>query len=256
MSIIEIKNVYKNFGTKKVLRGTTLDILRGETITIIGGSGSGKSVLLKCILKLLPPDSGEIYIDNDNIVNAKGTKLENIRKKFGVLFQGAALFDSLTVGENVGFALSRYTNLSQTQIKRRVVERLEMVGLKDVAHLKPAELSGGMQKRVGLARAIAMDPEIIFYDEPTTGLDPITSDVINNLVLHLQQVLTVTSVVVTHDMKSAYTISNRIAMLYKGKIIEVGTVPQIKKTNNVLVKQFIDGKADPKVIEVIHKGFK
>lgn len=242
--MIEIVNLHKTFGNNKVLRGIDLKILKGETITILGGSGSGKSVLLKHITGLLKPEEGSIKVDGEEIVNMNEEKMAGVQKKFGMLFQGAALFDSLTVGENVAFGLKRLTRLKESEIQRIVSEKLHMVGLKDIENLKPAELSGGMKKRVGLARAIALNPEYIMYDEPTTGLDPIMADIINDMILHLQKEMRITSIVVTHDMVSAYKVSDRLAMLYEGRIIEVEQVEIIKNTKNPVVKQFINGNSE------------
>ena len=227
-----------------MLDGLDLDILDGETITIIGGSGSGKSVLLKNIMGLLSPESGSVEIDGTEITTLNDEQLLDVQKKFGYLFQGAALFDSLTVKDNVAFGINNMSDAKSIDINKRVTECLSMVGLKGVEDLKPSELSGGMRKRVGLARAIAYSPKYILYDEPTTGLDPIMSDVINNLILHLQKTINVTSIVVTHDMKSAYKVSNRIAMLYKGKIVGIGIPTEIENTKNPVIRQFIDGKSD------------
>jgi len=239
--MIKIVDVYKKFRTNEVLRGANLEIMDSETITIIGGSGTGKSVLLKNIMGLLKPDCGEIFIDDIEITRLKEAELLEVQKKFGYLFQGAALFDSLTVSENVAFGLRNIGKLPESAIIDRVRECLSMVGLKGIENLKPAELSGGMRKRVGLARAIAHKPKYILYDEPTTGLDPIMADVINDLILHLQKQLGVTSIVVTHDMKSAYKVSNRIAMLYLGKIVSVGTPDDIKNSKDEIVHQFVEG---------------
>ncbi|MBI4668976.1 MAG: ABC transporter ATP-binding protein [Elusimicrobia bacterium] len=242
---IQLCNLYKNFGPNKVLQGMSLDIQDGETMTIIGGSGCGKSVCLKHIVGLLKPDKGEVIVDGINITAAEDEEdLFAVQNKFGFLFQGAALFDSLSVGDNVAFGLRNLKkDVGDSQARRIAREKLALVGLHDVDHLKPAELSGGMKKRVGLARAIAHEPKYIIYDEPTTGLDPITSDVINELIIDLQKKLSVTSIAVTHDMVSAYKISNRIAMLYEGKIIEVGTTQQIKTTGNPYVRQFVTGSS-------------
>ncbi|MCK4533791.1 ABC transporter ATP-binding protein [bacterium] len=242
--MIEIVDLHKAFGSNNVLKGVNLKILKGETITILGGSGSGKSVLLKHIAGLLKPDKGNIKVDGKEIVGMDEEEMADVQKKFGMLFQGAALFDSLTVGENVAFGLRRLTDLKETEIQKVVSEKLHMVGLKNIEHLKPAELSGGMKKRVGLARAIAMNPEYIMYDEPTTGLDPIMADIINEMILHLQEELRITSIVVTHDMVSAYKISNRLAMLYEGEIIEIESVEMIKNSKNPVVKQFISGSSE------------
>ncbi len=242
--MISIRNLKKSFGDNQVLAGVNLEVKRGETLVVIGPSGCGKSVLLKHIIGILKPDAGQIIIYDKDITQLGERELNEMRKKFGMLFQGAALFDSLNVEENVSFGLREHTALGEREIREIVREKLRMVGLGDIAYLKPSELSGGMRKRVGLARAIAMDPEIIFYDEPTTGVDPIMGDAINNLVLELQDRLNITSVAVTHDMNSAYKIADRIAMLYEGKIIEIGDVEVIKRTRNPVVKQFIRGTAE------------
>ena len=253
--MIKLVNVYKAFRTNQVLRGANLEIQDSETITIIGGSGTGKSVMLKNIMGLLKPDRGEIYIDGTEITGLKEADLLEVQKKFGYLFQGAALFDSLTVSENVGFGLRNLSRLSEADINERARECLSMVGLKGIENLKPAELSGGMRKRVGLARAIAHKPKYILYDEPTTGLDPIMADVINDLILHLQKQLGVTSIVVTHDMKSAYKVSNRIAMLYEGKIVSVGTPEQIKNSKDEVVHQFVEGLSHGPITLNLEKVF-
>jgi phospholipid/cholesterol/gamma-HCH transport system ATP-binding protein len=226
-----------------VLRGVNLTVEKGESMTVIGGSGSGKSVLIKHIIGLLFPDKGEVKVAGQVLNNLDDHQLNELRKKFGMLFQMAALFDSLTVWENVGFGLKQHTKLSEKEIREIATEKLALVGLKNVEDKMPVDLSGGMRKRVGLARAIAMDAEIILYDEPTTGLDPITADSINDLIIDLRKKLGVTSVAITHDMHSAYKISDRIAMLYKGEIQEIGTPDQIKSTANPIVKQFITGSA-------------
>lgn len=225
------------------MRGVNLGIEEGETVTIIGGSGCGKSVLLKHIVGLLKPDAGEIEVDGREITRLEMKGLAEVQKKFGVLFQGAALFDSLTVGENVAFGLRMLTNLGERVIRKRVSEKLSLVGLEAIEDLMPAELSGGMKKRVALARAIAMNPKYILYDEPSTGLDPIMADVINNLILDLQEKLKITSIAVTHDMVTAYKISDRIAMLYEGRIEEIGMPEEIRETKNSVVRQFITGSS-------------
>jgi len=212
-------------------------------MVVIGGSGSGKSVLMKHVIGLLRPDSGQVLIDGQDITKLSEAELNELRKRFGMLFQGAALFDSLSVWENVGFSLLEHTDLDEAEIRRIVAEKLRMVGLEGIEDMRPAELSGGMKKRVGLARAIAMSPEILLYDEPTTGLDPIMADVINDLILEMKRKLQVTSLTITHDMKSAYKIADRIAMLYRGKIIQVGTPEEIKNSPNPVVQQFITGSA-------------
>jgi len=246
--MIKIKDLHKRFGNNYVLKGLELEIYDGETITVIGASGGGKSVLLKCLLGLLKPERGQIYVDGVEITRLSDEDLWEVQKKFGFLFQGAALFDSLTVAENVSFGLRNLkSQMSESEIAERVRWCLANVGLKGVENLKPAELSGGMKKRVGLARAIATEPRYILYDEPTTGLDPIKSDLITDLILKLQRDLKITSIVVTHDMVAAYKVSNRIAMLYDGKIVEIGTPQEIKSTSNQIVRQFIEGRSEEKV---------
>jgi phospholipid/cholesterol/gamma-HCH transport system ATP-binding protein len=242
--MIRIKNLHKSFVDNRVLRGVNLEIKEGETITIIGGSGCGKSVLLKHIVGLLKPEAGEIEVDGQEITRLGMEELAEVQKKFGMLFQGAALFDSLTVGENISFGLRMLCDLEEREIKKRVSEKLSLVGLEGIEQLTPAELSGGMKKRVALARAIAMNPKYILYDEPSTGLDPIMADVINNLILDLQEKLNITSIVVTHDMVTAYKISDRIAMLYEGRIEEIGTPEEIRETKNSVVRQFITGSSE------------
>ena len=241
--MIELIEVRKSFGENHVLRGVNLKIESGESMVVIGGSGTGKSVILKHIIGLIRPDSGKIIIDGNNIPELSERELNEFRKRFGMLFQGSALFDSLSVWENVGFGLKEHRNLPEAEIREIAREKLAMVGLKGIEDRMPADLSGGMKKRVGLARAIAMDPQIILYDEPTTGLDPIMSDVINNLIQEMNQQLSVTSVTITHDMKSAYKIADKIAMLYQGKILEVGTPDEIRESQNPVVQQFINGSA-------------
>ncbi len=243
MAMIEVVNVHKSFGSLSVLRGVNLTVEKGESMTVIGGSGSGKSVLMKHIIGLLFPDMGQVTVDGQVLNKLDERGLNELRKKFGMLFQGAALFDSLTVWENVGFGLKQHTKMPDREIRAVATEKLALVGLKNVEDKMPSDLSGGMKKRVGLARAIAMDAEIILYDEPTTGLDPITADAINDLIVDLRKKLGVTSVAITHDMHSAYKISDRIAMLYKGEIQEIGTPDEIRNTANPIVKQFISGSA-------------
>jgi phospholipid/cholesterol/gamma-HCH transport system ATP-binding protein len=241
--MIEIIDLHKRFGDLQVLRGLNLTVEKGESMTVIGGSGSGKSVLLKHIIGLLFPDRGRVIVEGQELNKLDEYGLDDIRKKFGMLFQGAALFDSLTVWENVGFSLKQHTKFSNEKIRQIATEKLALVGLKDVEDKMPADLSGGMKKRVGLARAIAMDAAIILYDEPTTGLDPISADAINDLIVDLRRKLGVTSVAITHDMQSAYKISDRIAMLYRGEIQEIGTPAEIKNSVNPIVRQFITGSA-------------
>ncbi len=249
--MIEIYNLWKSFGNKVVLKGLSLEIKTGEVMVIIGRSGCGKSVLLKHIVRLIKQDKGEIYIDGLDINKFSRDQLNKLREKCGILFQGAALFDSLTVRENVGFFLYENTKLPKERIAEIVTQKLKLVGLEGVEDIKPSQLSGGMKKRVGLARAIATDPKIILYDEPTTGVDPIMAARINKLIRKLQDELSLTSIVVTHDINSAYHIADRIGMLYEGKIIEIGTPSEIKGSQNPIVKQFVEGKDEGpiKIIE-------
>lgn len=249
--MIEIKNVTKSFNGHRVLDGVNLTINTGETTVIIGRSGCGKSVLLKHIIGLLRPDSGHILIDGKDITAMDEKALSALRMKFGMLFQGAALFDSLNVLENVAFSMIEHTNATSNEIEKRVKECLSLVGLRDIEDKKPAELSGGMRKRVGLARAIALRPQIILYDEPTTGVDPIMGDSINDLIVELHNKLKVTSIAVTHDMTSAYKIGDRMAMLYNGKIIASGTPEEIKHTKDPIVRQFITGASKGPITEGI-----
>ena len=242
-SLIQIENLHKNFENHPVLIGVDLVINRGESIVIIGQSGCGKSVLLKHLIRLMEPDEGRVVFNGDDLSSLSTVRLNETRLRFGMLFQSAALFDSLTVEENVGLALKESRRLEADTIKDIVYQKLEMVGLASSAEKYPAELSGGMRKRVGLARAIANDPEVLLYDEPTTGLDPITSDIINDLIVELNEKLHVTSVAVTHDMTSAFKIASRIVMLYEGKIEIDGTPEEIRNTSNEIVKQFITGRA-------------
>lgn len=241
---IKIHNLYKSFGHKKVLNGIDLEIKKGESLVVIGGSGTGKSVLIKCIQGLIIPDSGSIKIDDQELLGENHKDNDLIRSKMGMLFQGGALFDSLSVWENVAFGLIENQKLPHKIAKEKAIEVLRQVGLgADVADLSPSELSGGMQKRVGLARAIATNPEIIFFDEPTTGLDPIMADVINDLIIDSVKKLGASALTITHDMASARKIADKIAMLYQGKIIWQGTVEEMDKTDSQYVKQFINGRS-------------
>ena len=242
---IELRGVKKYFGAKKVLDGVDLVIDKQSSTVIIGGSGTGKSVTIKCILGILTPDAGTILVDGVDVTKLRGSAREPIMRKFGMLFQGAALFDSLPVWENVAFGLIQGRGMARGKARDVAIEKLAKVGLtEDVAFLSPSELSGGMQKRVGLARAIAADPEIIFFDEPTTGLDPIMADIINDLIITTVKDVGVTALSITHDMVSARKISGHIAMLYGGKIIWNGPTAQIDQSGNPYVDQFIHGKAD------------
>lgn len=241
--MIEIINLCKSFNEHRVLKSLNLTIKKGQTQVIIGRSGCGKSVLLKHIVGLLKPDAGQVFVDNQDITRFNEEQLNHLRLKIGMLFQGAALFDSLTVGENVGFTLREHTDTDEATVVKRVKESLELMGLRGVEELMPAELSGGMKKRVGLARAICARPDIILYDEPTTGVDPIMADAINTLIGQLQDKLEVTSIAVTHDMISAYKIADTISMLYDGRIIESATADQIRNSKDPVVQQFITGAA-------------
>jgi phospholipid/cholesterol/gamma-HCH transport system ATP-binding protein len=244
--MIEIRDLHKSFGENHVLRGVDADIATGESVTIIGQSGCGKSVLLKHLVGLLLPETGGVIVDGVNLSTAKRKELYEVRKKFGVLFQGAALFDSMTVADNVALALRTHTHRTESEIADRVKYCLELVSMDGTQAQKPAELSGGMKKRVGLARAIAMQPAYILYDEPTTGLDPITADSINDLIIHLNHELQVTTVVVTHDMVSAYKVSDRIIMLHEGRVVFSGTPTETQNAKLEIVHKFVTGEADTK----------
>ena len=241
---IKVRDLKKSFGDKVVLDGVNLDVWPGESLVVIGQSGVGKSVLIKCIIGILTPDSGTIEIDGQLVTEPGFRDWDTVRRKFGMLFQYAALFDSLKVWENVGFALLQHSKKKVFQVKEIAEEKLRMVGLPGILDLMPSELSGGMRKRVGLARAIAIDPEIMLYDEPTTGLDPIRGDSINDMIIQLREELGVASITITHDMVSAYKIADRITMLYKGKLIATGTPDEIRSSDNPYVQQFIHGNAE------------
>lgn len=247
--MIEIDDLHKSFNGQPVLRGVKLRIEEGENLVVIGRSGCGKSVLLKHIVGIMKPDRGKIVIDGTDIVPLNERALGPTRRQMGMLFQGAALFDSMNVAENVGFPLREQRNLSDDEIARKVAEALEIVGLEGTQKKMPAELSGGMRKRVGLARAVICRPKYILYDEPTTGLDPIGTDSINNLILQLGERFNCTAIAVTHDMKSAYKIADRIAMLYDGQILEAGTPKEIQQSQNPIVQKFITGTSDPREID-------
>ncbi|MCL4477723.1 MAG: ABC transporter ATP-binding protein [Deltaproteobacteria bacterium] len=248
---IDIKSLKKSFGSHIVLDGIDLTIEDGKTTVIIGQTGCGKSVLIKHIIGLLKPDDGQILIDGVEFTNMKGKEFSNIIKNFGVLFQNAALFDSMTTGENVAFPLIEHTKLSKKEIDKKVEEKLAIVGLKGVEQLYPSELSGGMKKRVGLARAIALDPKMLIFDEPTTGLDPVMSDTIDNLIVDTQKHLGVTSIVISHDIQGTFKIAHRIAMLYKGKVVLYGSPDDFKNTENPIVRQFLERRAEgPLQVEV------
>ncbi len=248
---IEIKKLKKSFGSNLVLDGIDLTIEEGKTTVIVGQSGCGKSVLIKHIIGLLKPDEGGIYVKNVDITKLNHKNFSNILRDFGVLFQSAALFDSMTVGENVAFPLVEHTDFPPEKINGIVREKLAIVGLKGVEQLYPAELSGGMRKRVGLARAIALDPKVLIFDEPTTGLDPVMSDTIDNLIMNTQKHLSVTSIVISHDIPGTFKIAHRIAMLYKGKVVLYGGSDDFKNTKDPIVRQFLERRAEgPLQVEV------
>ena len=242
--MIELQDVYKSFGTKDVLSGFSLTVKEGETMVIIGFSGSGKSVAIKHIIGLLRPDSGTVFVDGLEVPTLNRKELTALRAKIGYVFQFAALFDSLTVGENVCMGLRKQGTLTEAEITTRVAEALDLVDLPNTESRYPAELSGGMRKRVGIARAIALRPKYILYDEPTTGLDPVTSAVIDELMVRMRDRLGVTGIVITHDMRSAYRVGTRIAMLYEGTVRQVGTVDEIQHSTDPVVRQFIEGRAE------------
>ena len=242
---LAIRGLTKSFGAKKVLQGVDLDLPAGRSLVVIGGSGTGKSVLIKCVLGLMTPDGGSIKVDGVEVVGADRATMDGLRRKFGMLFQGGALFDSLPVWENVAFGLLATNRVSRAEAQAKAVETLGLVGLApEVARLMPAELSGGMQKRVGLARAIAHEPEILFFDEPTTGLDPIMADVINELIVRCVRQLGATALSITHDMASVRKIADRVAMLYGGRIVWEGPVERIDASGNPYVDQFIHGRSE------------
>jgi len=242
--VIKLLDVYKAFKGHKVLDGLNLEVEPGKITVIVGQSGGGKSVLLKHMIGLIKPDKGEVQVEGVDISRLNDRELNEARKDFGMLFQAAALFDSMTVGENVAFPLQEHTRLRQAEIDEIVQQKLLQVGLKDVAHKMPSELSGGMRKRVGLARAIALDPKIILFDEPTTGLDPIMADAIDRLIVETQKQTKATCAVISHDIESTFKIAHTVAMLYQGKIIEVGPPESVRQSKNPVLQQFIQGKAE------------
>jgi phospholipid/cholesterol/gamma-HCH transport system ATP-binding protein len=244
--MIEVRELQKSFGTQKVLDGVSFRIENGESVVIIGRSGGGKSVLLKHLIGLIQPDAGEVLIDGENIGPLNERQLLRVRRKFGMVFQGAALFDSMSVAENVAFGLRRHEHFSETEIAKRVSATLEMVDLPGTENKNPDELSGGMRKRVGLARAIIYEPQIVLYDEPTTGLDPIVSDSIDQLMIRVRDHLKVTTVVVTHDMRTARRVGQRVLMLHNKKIYASGAPEDFFTSKDPVVRQFVDGVADPK----------
>ena len=242
--MISLQNIHKAFGPKKVLDGFSLEVHEGETMAIIGYSGTGKSVAIKHIVGLLEPDEGTVFVDDLEVPKLTRPELYALRATIGYVFQFAALFDSMSVGDNVAMGLRKQGTHSEKEITDRVQESLALVDLPDTSELMPVELSGGMRKRVGIARAIALKPKYLLYDEPTTGLDPVTSAVINELMMRTQKTLGVTSILITHDMKSAYTVASRIAMLYEGTVRQVGTVEEVQQTTDPVVRQFIEGRFD------------
>lgn len=247
--MIEISHLHKSFGNHVILNDLNLTIREGETKVVIGRSGTGKSVLLKNIIGILRPDSGSVKIDGTEVTTLNERDYNKIRMQMGMVFQGGALFDSMNVAENVAFVLDEFMNVEKKVVRAKVERCLGMVGLSGIEEMMPSELSGGMRKRVSLARVLCMEPRIIFYDEPTTGVDPITSDVINNLIVDLRHKLKVTSIVVTHDMNSAYKVADNIVMLYHGQVVAEGTPKEIQGTKHPVVKQFINGEAKGPITE-------
>ena len=241
---IELLDVHKAFGDKEVLRGFSLEVPEGEVVSVVGPSGSGKSTTLKCIIGLLQPDQGEIRVDDETVHELQGDALYELRRKVGYVFQFAALFDSMTIGENVSMGLRRIPGIEAEEIETRVADALHRVDLDGSAAQYPIELSGGMQKRAGLARAIALEPDYLLYDEPTSGLDPLTVTMVDRLILRMRDELSVTSLVITHDIESAYRISDRIAMLYEGRVLEVGTPDEIRQSDNSRVRAFLEGRPE------------
>ncbi len=242
--VIRIKGLKKKFGDRQILNGIDLEIHKGETFVIMGGSGCGKSTLLRHLTGALKPDEGEVYLLGKDISHLNEDEMDNIKKKIGMSFQSSALFDSMTVGENVSLSLREHTKLDNKVINIMVKMKLELVGLMGFENLMPSQLSGGMKKRVGIARAVAMDPQIVFYDEPTAGLDPIVTAVMDKLIVDLSKALSVTSIVVSHDMDSVFRIADKIAMLYEGKVVQIGTREEIKNSSNPYVQQFVSGSPD------------
>jgi phospholipid/cholesterol/gamma-HCH transport system ATP-binding protein len=237
--MIQVVDLYKSFGSHQVLTGITLDVEEGSTCVILGGSGSGKTVLMKHMIGLLRPDTGQVIVDGEDIIPMRTEKLEQVRRKFGMVFQAAALFDSMNVFENVAFPLMEHERMSEEEAREVVRQKLEIVGLRDVEHKYPADLSGGMRKRVGLARAIVLNPKIVLYDEPTTGLDPITTDYVDEMILDAKQKLRVTSVVISHDIASAFKVADKIAFLSQGRIVEQGPPSQLRASEHPAVKVFL-----------------
>jgi phospholipid/cholesterol/gamma-HCH transport system ATP-binding protein len=242
--VVSVRNLVKNFGSRRILNGISLDIYQGETLVIMGGSGCGKSTFLRHLIGSMRPDSGEVWMFGKNIATATEDELDAIRKQFGMLFQSGALFDSMTVGENIALPLREHTQLDDNVISIIIKMKLELVGLRGFENLMPSQLSGGMKKRVGLARAIVLDPKIIFYDEPTAGLDPVMTGVVDKLTIDFTRKLHLTSVVVTHDMGSVFRIADRIVMLHQGNVLQIGTPDEIRNSKNPIVRQFISGDTE------------